>query len=120
MPIYISRGRFTSAAVKGMLAKPRCAAAAKASRTRVRPSWLRATGGRSPSAKGIAEGATACQPFGCSGGICTPLFHGTSVDALRPACGNWIAIGMLDQRLMLSSVRAIAASVASFQSPTSA
>jgi hypothetical protein len=39
-----------------------------------------------------ADGATVCQPRGWSGGMFAPPCHGTSLDALRPACASWIAI----------------------------
>jgi hypothetical protein len=37
---------------------------------------------------GIADGANVCHPLGWSGGTCAPPFHGTSVEALRPACAS--------------------------------
>ena len=92
----------------------------EASRTRASPARSSATGGL--LAFGEGDRATAppsASRSAASGGICPPPFHGTSVDALRPAWASWIAIGMSDQRRTLASVRAIAASVSSDQRPTS-
>src|SRR5260221_484496 len=58
--------------------------ATKASRTRTMPARSNATGGISPSICDSADGAYVCQPP-CAGRICWPPFHGTSLDALRPA-----------------------------------
>ena len=57
-----------------------------------------------PAAKGSDVGASVFHPRGSPGSNCAPPFHGTSVEALRPACPSWIATGMSDQRRTLSSV----------------
>jgi len=86
---------------------------------RAGPSASSATGAFSSGRNGTVEGPSVCHPFGSLGAIWSPPFHGTSHDAFRPACDNWIAIGMSDQRRTLSITPAIAASVASSYSPTS-
>ena len=80
---------------------------------RAMSSRLKAIGAASDGANGSADADSVRQPCGDSGAICAPPFHGTSVDALRPAWASWIATGIGDHWRMASTTRAIAVSLAS-------
>ena len=79
---------FTARPRSDEMVDTRSTASANDVRILARPPRSSASGGFSPSAKGIAEGATACHPPGAPGGICAGPSHGTRVDALRPACAS--------------------------------
>ena len=51
---------------------------------RSRPSRSSSSGGFSPSRNGSGDGATVFQPFGSSGAICSPPFHGIFGRGLAP------------------------------------
>ena len=66
---------------------------AKSCTSRAMPSASSASGGASCAACGSADGATVGQPPSC-GAINWPPCHGAWLDALRPACASWMAIGI--------------------------
>ena len=77
-----------------------------------------AVGAGSPALKEIGEGLRGSQPPSL-GGTQAPPFQGRSVEALRPACANWMARGMEEYARTTFSVCPRAASVSSDQSPRS-
>ena len=71
-------------------ARRAAAAAANASRIPARPRGRAPTGGCSPSANGTGDGATVCQPPGCSGGSARRPSHGTlSTPCARRGRAGW-------------------------------
>ena len=81
----------------------RRAPSANAVATRTSPSRSSAIGGCSLSTNGWRR-RHGLPPVLLVGPDLRAPSHGTRVDALRPACASWIAIGMSDQRRTLSSV----------------
>src|SRR6202051_4734806 len=94
----------------------RLAAETNASRMRARPAASSTSGAVSPSLCGTAEGATVCQPPSEIGVKCPP-FHGTWLDALRPAWAICIATAALECLRTEAKIGFSAASVASFHRP---
>ncbi len=94
----------------------RWAAAANASRMRASPCVSSASGGRSPSLCGTAEGPSACQPPSDSG-INWPPSHGVWLDALRPAWASCIVTAIFECLRTEAMIGRSAASVASFHRP---
>ena len=66
-----------------------------------------------------ADGATGCQPPVRRARSAAPPSQGAWLEALRPACASWIAIGIGECRRTAASTRRSAASVASDHSPRS-
>lgn len=73
----------------------RAAASPKAETTRSMPARSSTSGNGPSSVNGNAEGATVRQPRTSSGAM-TPSSRVTPEEAFRPACDNWMPIGMLE------------------------
>ena len=76
-------------------ARARCAACVKSAISWRMSSAVIARGGASDGLCGTADGASGIQPPS-AGSISAPPSQGRRLDALRPACDNWIASGIFE------------------------